>query len=94
MENTVIITREDLAICDHAITLEGLTPSNHEEADTRMFVHVRHTVSDGHNMILMKASGTDILAIAVSLVQSLKAMVWMSFGLNLDKARIKMDSDA
>ena len=75
-------------ICNHDILLEGLTPCDHEEADTRMFVHVRHAVSDGHNMILMKASGTDILVIAVSLVQSLKAMVWTSFGLNSDKARI------
>ena len=75
----MIITREDRAICNHDYTLEGLTPCNHEEADTRMFVHVGHAVSDGHNMILIKASGTDILVIAVSLDQSLKAMVWTSF---------------
>ena len=76
----MIITRADRAICNHDISLVGLAPCNHEEADIRMFVHVRHAVSDGQNMILIKASGTDILVIAVSLDQSLKAMVWTSFG--------------
>jgi hypothetical protein len=34
--NTVIVTQEDGVVCNHSISLEGLTHYNHERADTQL----------------------------------------------------------
>ena len=43
-------------------------PCNHEEADTRIFLHVRNAVATGgHKQVIIKANDTDVLVIAVSM---------------------------
>ena len=41
-------------------------PCNHEEADTRIFVHIKHAVVEGITSVMIKADDTDVLVIAVS----------------------------
>ena len=65
---TVIITQEDGVVCNHSISLEGLTHCNHERADTQIFLHSKHTAADGNNTIMNKASDTDVLVISVSVL--------------------------
>lgn len=82
--NKVIVTKEDDAVSTQTINMEELVPCSHEEADTRIFVHARHAVRHGSKAIMIKASVTDVLVIAVSVLPSLQQsglqQLWVSFG--------------
>ena len=69
---------------NQVITLEGMAPCNHDEADSRLFLHARHAVAKGHTSLIIKASDTDILVIAISIFQILNHIglekLWVAFG--------------
>ncbi len=44
----------------------GIEPCNHEESDTRIFVHVRDAVFAGHTKILIRTVDSDIIVLAVA----------------------------
>jgi hypothetical protein len=48
--------------------LEGLQPCNHEEADTRLFLHVID-VATSHQKIFIRTVDTDVFVLAVSQMQ-------------------------
>ena len=60
----------------------ALNPCGHEEADTRMMLHVAHAAHHGHSKILIRTVDTDIVAIAVRIFQLLEALqqLWIAFG--------------
>ena len=57
----VIVTKEEGAVSNQLISLEGMAPFNHEEADSRLFMHARHAVEQGHTSLIIKASVKDVL---------------------------------
>ena len=66
-----------------------LTPCNHEEADTRIFVHVKELVLRGHKVILIDTVDTDVVVIAISCFNDLSLFgleeLWIEFGFGLNK---------
>ena len=72
--NMVIVAKEENVLSNHTISLEGVSPCSHEEADTRIFVHARHAAQEGSKSLLVKASDTDILVIAISDMPTLQAI--------------------
>ncbi|KAG1701225.1 Low-density lipoprotein receptor-related protein 2 [Nymphon striatum] len=62
--------------------LESLGPCNHEEADSRMFLHVAHASRHGHEKILVRTVNTDVVVLAVAVAQTLPAdsELWLAFG--------------
>ena len=80
----VIMTKEENALSNHTISLRGVSPCSHEEADTRIFVCVRHAAQESSKSVLVKASDTDILVIAISVIPSLQMIgmqqLWIAFG--------------
>ena len=84
LPNMMIVTKEDNALSNHTISLElveGVSLCSHEEADTRIFVHA---AQEGSKHMLVKASDTDILVIAISVMPTLQAIglpqLWIAFG--------------
>ncbi|KAJ8377441.1 hypothetical protein AAFF_G00259990 [Aldrovandia affinis] len=77
-------TREEDAVSNRTINLAGVAPCSHEEADTRIFVHARHATEAGSKVIMVKASDTDVVVIAVSVLQALQELglqqLWVAFG--------------
>ena len=62
-------------------TSEKLSPCSHEEADTRMMVHVADAVDKGHNSIMIRTVDTDVVVLAVAGVHTLGIKeLWVSFG--------------
>ena len=61
---------------------EGLAPCSHEEADSRMMVHVAHAANT-YNNILIHTVGSDVVVLAgyafAQLTSSLKEL-WLAFG--------------
>ena len=60
----------------------------HEEADTGIFVNARHAMDEGSKVIVVKASDTNVLVIAVSVLPSFQKIglqqLWIAFGQGRD----------
>ncbi|KAE8751353.1 hypothetical protein FOCC_FOCC001924 [Frankliniella occidentalis] len=59
-----------------------ISPCNHEEADTRVFLHVADAVRLGHSKILIRSSDTDIVVLAVTCLEMLPCLkeLWIHTG--------------
>ena len=53
------------------VTEEYLLSSTHKEADTRVFLHVLSAIKNGCKRIIIRASDTDIVVIALYLFEQL-----------------------
>ena len=62
------MTKEELAVSNQAVSIDGMYPCNHEEADTCILVHTQHAVLKVYKKILIKGNDTDVLVIAVSVM--------------------------
>ena len=82
--NVVTVTKEEDDVSSRTINLAGVAPCSHEEADTRIFVHARHATEAGSKVIMVKANDTDVVIIAVSVLQTLQELglqeLWVAFG--------------
>ena len=47
---------------------------DHEEADTRIAVHVLHALSKGHNQVLIRTLDTDVVVVMIGLFNELLSL--------------------
>ena len=60
---------------------EGLTACNHEEADTRIFIHVEHASARGLKKVLISTVDTDVVVLAIAYAKQLELQeLWIAFG--------------
>lgn len=52
----------------------------HEEADTRMFVHVANAIDEGHTSVMIRTVDSDVVVIAVSVASKTGIDIWIAFG--------------
>ncbi|KAJ8364285.1 hypothetical protein SKAU_G00131160 [Synaphobranchus kaupii] len=82
--NMVIVTKEEDTVSNQATSLDDVAPCNHEEADTRIFIHAKHAAAEGSTDLIVKASDTDVIVIAVSVLPALQELglekLWIAFG--------------
>lgn len=82
--NIVIVTKGEDAVSNQAAELDAVAPCSHEEADTRIFLHARHAVYEGHKSLMIDANDTDIVVIATSVMPALMQLglekMWVTFG--------------
>lgn len=80
---TVVVTISDSAISnDQVLDLSGISPCDHEEADTRLLLHVQHAKADA----IIKTVDTDVVVIAISCFNDLQiGRLWIEFGVGLRK---------
>lgn len=85
-DNQIILTCAYATNCttnNSHITSSFISPCNHEEADTRVFLHVNDMSLQGHSKITVRTVDTDVLVIAVSVFARLKEQLeelWIDFG--------------
>ncbi|KAG1683665.1 hypothetical protein GQR58_009801 [Nymphon striatum] len=62
--------------------LSSLAPCTHEEANSRMLLYVSNSARHGHNKIMIRTVDTDVVVLAVSVVQHLQPEneLWIAFG--------------
>ena len=74
-------TFKDQVLCTEGSPLT-LTRCTHEEADTRMFVHVADQVSHGYTRILMKTPDSDNVVLAVYVFGQIPGIreLWIAYG--------------
>ena len=67
-------------LCTQLRNTTGLAPSTHEEADTRMFLHVSDAVNHGYGRVI-RTVDSDVLVLAIAAVQQLSIdELWIAFG--------------
>lgn len=61
---------------------DNIDPCNHEEADTRIMVHVADAVTHGFKRIMIRTVDTDVVVLAVSCVSKLlnSLELWVHIG--------------
>ena len=69
----IVATHGTKVLCSPPLTVgSDLSPCSHEEADTRMMVHVADAVRNGHKSIMIRTADTDVVVLAVAAVAALK----------------------
>ena len=63
------------------ISLNEVAPCNHEETDTRLFLHAKNATEDGSRGVVIKASDTNVVVIAVSVMSSFRRVACNTCGL-------------
>ena len=59
----------------------SLHPCNHEEADTRIMLHVKHCVSSGLTRVMIRTTDTDVVVLATACCHRIPATsIWVAFG--------------
>ena len=64
------------------IDLTSTVPCNHEEADTRVFLHATNMAENGHQRVVIRTVNTDVLVFAISTFHKLQSFVeelWLDF---------------
>ena len=62
--------------------LASVSPCTHEEADTRMFVHVADHTFNGFTNVALRTTDSDVVVIAISVIKHLQELseLWIVFG--------------
>ncbi|KAG0715349.1 hypothetical protein GWK47_012116 [Chionoecetes opilio] len=80
-ENPLVVTDGVNVLCVPARDTTSIAPCNHEEADSRIMVHVADAVRQGFHKILVRTVDTDVVVLAVATVQQLGRLeLWIAFG--------------
>ena len=84
LEDKQLVVTDDVAVLSKPplADLSSISPCTHEEADTRMLLHVAHAAQHGHQRIMIQTVDTDVVVLAVAAAQGLKPAdeLWLAFG--------------
>ena len=61
---------------------DGIAPCNHEEMDTRIFIHIAHAASDGLLKAIIHTVDTYVVILAIANVHKIQNLdeLWIAFG--------------
>lgn len=77
----IISTHHAEVLCTQPRDVSGLAPRTHEEADTRILLHLGDAVKEGYTKVSICTVDTDMLVLAVTAAQSLNSSeMWVAFG--------------
>jgi len=77
----VISTHRSDVLCAQPRAVTGLSPCSHEEADTRILIHVEDAVKQGNTKVTIRTVDTDVVVLAVTSAQHLNIPgLWVAFG--------------
>lgn len=79
-EATIVVTKEERVVSNRALDTEFVSSCNHEETDTRMFLHAKHAALGGSRSINIVSSDTDVFVIGVAVLEDLNVdALWVTF---------------
>lgn len=89
-EKGVFLTyKQNVITCNINQDVSGLSPSTHEEADARMFLHVTDAVEKGFKKVMVRTVDSDVLVLAVYYAAFVKEVeLWVAFGVGNKKRYI------
>ena len=79
-EKQIVSTHRTDVFCTQPRDVAGLAPCTHEEADTRMLLHVEDAVKHGYTKVSVRTVDTDVVVLAVTAAQRLNIdELWVAF---------------
>ena len=77
----IVTTNGSEVVCSPPQDTSLLAPCNHEEADTRMILHLADAVSKDFQKILLRTVDTDVVVLSVAAAATLDIQaLWVAFG--------------
>ncbi|KAL8609398.1 hypothetical protein ACOMHN_019888 [Nucella lapillus] len=77
----LITTKDDCVLTNMEIDTSTLCPCSHEEADTRMMLHLCQAADEGHTKAFLRTVDSDVVVLAVSLFGDLDlSELWIGYG--------------
>ena len=77
-------TKGELVLSNKTIDLSCVNQSNHEEADSRMILHLFHAATDGHKKAYLRTVDSDVVVLCIHHFLGLKTHglkeLWIGFG--------------
>ena len=92
-EGKILVTTCDneVHVIPNTTDVSGLDGCNHEEADSRLILHAVHALQNGMENIIIKATDTDVVVLAVYTSSKYRNMkLWVEFGLGQNKRFINV----
>ena len=92
-----LVTTVGTGVCaNFSRDTSGLAPCNHEEADTRIMVHLVDAVHRGYSKVKIRTVDTDVVVLAISTCSKLPdgTELWIAFGTGKDFRYIPIHSIA
>uniref|UniRef100_A0A1X7T7W9 Tesmin/TSO1-like CXC domain-containing protein n=1 Tax=Amphimedon queenslandica TaxID=400682 RepID=A0A1X7T7W9_AMPQE len=82
LTNKQVITTNGLEVlCIPSQDTSHLAPSDHEEADTRIILHLSDAINKGFNKILIRTVDTDVFVLLLAAAAKMKIeKLWIAFG--------------
>ena len=85
-QKTLIVTKNELALCNQEKDISNLMPCCKEEADDRIFVHAKEQSRMGFKKLLIVTVDCDIVVIALNAYWDLDINeLWVEFGKGKDR---------
>ena len=88
-DTILVYVFDDVSCCNKpAFSMDLLSPSNHEEADTRVFLHSKHISTNESKKITIKTVDTDVLILSIYIFHKLKyhlEELWIDFGIGKNR---------
>ena len=80
-EKQVVTTNGEDALCRHPQYVRSFAPCNHEEADSRMILHLEDDVNVGYKKVILQTVDTGVVVLAVALTVGMEIQeLWVAFG--------------
>jgi len=81
-DKTIYSMVDDQVVCSSRGSItSALAPCSHEEADSRIFVHVKDMAQQGYTKVMIRNVDTDVVVIAVAkFLQIGLKQLWVAFG--------------
>lgn len=77
----VVTTSGQNVLCNLPRDLTSLAPCNHEEADSRIILHLADAVNQGSKKVLLRTVDTDVVVLAVAAAVQINIQeLWVAFG--------------
>ena len=79
-----VTTKREFVLSNKDIDTDSLSPCDHEEGDTKIFLHLKHAVIEGHKKAFIRTVDTDIIVVVISVFHRLQVFgleeLWVGFG--------------
>lgn len=77
----LLTTKSDIVLSNKPSDLTGVSPCQHEEADTRMILHLRNAAEQGHSKAYLRTVDSDVVVLVINQFHELGlSELWIGFG--------------
>jgi len=80
-DKQIISTHHTDVLCTQPRNVSDIAPCSHEEADTRILLHLKDAVTQGYTKVTIRTVDTDVVVLAVTAAPLLNITeLWIAFG--------------